>query len=176
VTPGRIRSFDLSPDRLGVYGASYGGFASLCCMTRLPEYWRAGVGECGGPDLVEKARTVPSTWRRRTADWIGDVTDPADRERLRQASPATYADQIRAPLLLIHGTNDTRVAIGPTDAFHARLVELGKTVTYRRIDGAGRSQPQHCHNVFRTWQVRWGRANGSRVPWVGRRVRVRESR
>lgn len=125
------------PDRLGVYGASYGGFASLCCMTRLPEYWRAGVSECGVPDLVEDARTLPPTWRRRAADWIGDVNDPADHERLRQASPVTYADQIRAPLLLIHGTNDTRVAIGPTDAFHARLVELGKTVTYRRIDGAG---------------------------------------
>jgi dipeptidyl aminopeptidase/acylaminoacyl peptidase len=125
------------PDRLGVYGASYGGFASLCCMTRLPEYWRAGVSECGVPDLVEDARTLPPTWRRRVADWIGDVNDPADRERLRQASPVTYADQIHAPLLLIHGTNDTRVAIGPTDAFHARLVEMGKTVTYRRIAGAG---------------------------------------
>jgi dipeptidyl aminopeptidase/acylaminoacyl peptidase len=63
------------------------------------------------------------------SDWIGDVNDPADRERLRQASPVTHADQIRAPLLLIHGTNDTRVTIGPTDAFHARLIELGKTVT-----------------------------------------------
>jgi len=125
------------PDRLGVYGASYGGFASLSCMTRLPEYWRAGVSECGVADQVEDARTLPPTWRRRVVDWIGDVDDPADRERLRQASPITHVDQVRAPLLLIHGTNDTRVAIGTTDAFHARLTELGKPVTYRRIDGAG---------------------------------------
>lgn len=125
------------PDRLGVYGASYGGFASLSCMTRLPEYWRAGVSECGVADQVEDARNLPPTWRRRVVDWIGDVDDPADAERLRQASPITHVDQVRAPLLLIHGTNDTRVAIGTTDAFHARLVELGKPVTYRRLDGAG---------------------------------------
>lgn len=130
------------PDRLGVYGASYGGFASLSCLTRLPEYWRAGVSECGVADLVEDARTLPPTWRRRAVAWIGDVDDPADLERLRQASPITHADQIRAPLLLIHGTNDTRVAIGPTDAFHARLIELGKPVTYRRIDGAGHNIAQ----------------------------------
>jgi dipeptidyl aminopeptidase/acylaminoacyl peptidase len=67
------------PDRLGVYGASCGGFASLCCMTRLPEYWRAGVSECGGPDLVEKARTLPPTWRRRAADRIGSATSPTPR-------------------------------------------------------------------------------------------------
>jgi dipeptidyl aminopeptidase/acylaminoacyl peptidase len=107
------------PDRLGVYGASYGGFASLCCMTRLPEYWRAGVSECGVADLVEDARNMPPTWRRRIVDWIGDVDDPADRQRLIQASPLAHVDQLRAPLLLIHGTNDTRVGIGPTDALHA---------------------------------------------------------
>lgn len=125
------------PDRLGVYGASYGGFASLSCLTRLPEYWRAGVSECGVADQIEDARNLPPTWRRRVVDWIGDVDNPADRQRLVQASPITHVAQVRAPVLLIHGTNDTRVAIGTTDAFHARLVELGKPVTYRRIDGAG---------------------------------------
>ena len=136
MTPGRIRSFDLSPDGTRMLVKADGSGPPQPWIVPL-DGSRAGVSECGGPDLVEDARTLPPTWRRRAADWIGDVDDPADCERLRQASPAAHADQIRAPLLLIHGTNDTRVAIGPTDAFHARLVELGKPVTYWRVDGAG---------------------------------------
>ena len=125
------------PGRLAVYGASYGGFAALCCLTMLPEYWRAGVSESGSSDQVEDVRTLPPSWRRRARDWIGDIDDPADRERLRQASPITYADRVRAPVLLLHGTNDTNVAVESSDALYARLTELGRPVHYERIDGAG---------------------------------------
>jgi dipeptidyl aminopeptidase/acylaminoacyl peptidase len=124
------------PDRLGVYGASYGGFASLSCLTRLPEYWRAGVAECAVSDLVADLRSLPPTWRRGR-DWIGDLSDPDDVRRLVHASPITHAEGVCAPVLLIHGTNDTRVSIEAIDAFYARLTELGKDVAYQRIDGAG---------------------------------------
>jgi dipeptidyl aminopeptidase/acylaminoacyl peptidase len=124
-------------DRIGVYGASYGGFASLSCLTRLPQYWRAGVAECAVSDLVQDVRNMPPAWQRRARDWVGDVSDPDELRRLRQASPVTHADGIRAPVLLVHGTNDTRVSITTCDDLYARLTELGKTVTYNRIDGAG---------------------------------------
>jgi dipeptidyl aminopeptidase/acylaminoacyl peptidase len=123
--------------RLGVYGASYGGFSSLNCLTRLPEYWRAGVAECPVSDLVAGLRSLPPTWRRRGRAWIGDLGDPDDVRRLVHASPMTHAERVRAPMLLIHGTNDTRVPIASTDAFYRRLTDLGKAVAYERIDGAG---------------------------------------
>ncbi|MGH3289112.1 MAG: alpha/beta hydrolase family protein [Streptosporangiaceae bacterium] len=125
------------PDRIGVYGASYGGLASLSCLTRLPEYWRAGVAECPVSDLVENVRGLLPAWQRRAKDLVGDVNDADDLRRLRQASPVTHAERVRAPILLIHGTNDTRVSINTSDALYTRLTELGKTVTYKRIDGAG---------------------------------------
>jgi acetyl esterase/lipase len=125
------------PDRLAVLGGSYGGFAALCCLTMLPQYWRAGVSECGSCDQVEDIRTMPPIWRRRANDWMGNVDDPEDHKRLVQASPITHVDQVRAPVLLVHGTNDTNVDIAFSDTFHARLTELGKPVDYLRIDGAG---------------------------------------
>jgi dipeptidyl aminopeptidase/acylaminoacyl peptidase len=124
-------------DRIGVYGASYGGFASLSCLTRLPEYWRAGVSECGVCDLVADIKAFPPTWRRRSKEWIGDIDDPRDRQRLTEASPIAHVDGLRAPLLLVHGSNDTRVSIESSDTLYARLTELGRDVTYERIDGAG---------------------------------------
>lgn len=129
-------------DRLGVYGASYGGFAALSCLTRLPEYWRAGVSECGVSDLVDDARHLPPTWRRRARDWIGDLDDPDDVRRLTGASPLSHVDQVRAAVLLIHGTNDTRVSVASSDQFYQRLTELGRPVRYERLDGAGHQTSQ----------------------------------
>jgi dipeptidyl aminopeptidase/acylaminoacyl peptidase len=127
----------IDSNRLAVYGVSYGGFAALSCLTRLPEYWRAGVCESGVVDLLDFVRTMPPTWRVRAREWVGDADDVTGRERLRDASPAENAELIEAPLLLVHGSNDARAAIECTDRLHRRLVECGKPVTYDRIDGAG---------------------------------------
>jgi dipeptidyl aminopeptidase/acylaminoacyl peptidase len=127
----------IDSNRLAVYGVSYGGFAALSCLTRLPEYWRAGVCESGVVDLLDFVRTMPPTWRVRAREWVGDADDVTERERLRDASPVENAEQIEAPLLLVHGSNDARAAIECTDRLHRQLVECGKPVTYDRIDGAG---------------------------------------
>jgi dienelactone hydrolase len=124
-------------DRLGVMGASYGGFAALSCLSRLPDLWRAGVSVCGPPDLVLDVRTFPPTWKRRAADWVGDPDDPADAAMLTERSPLQHVANIRAPLLLIHGENDTNVAIEGADLLYQRLVELGRPVRFLRVAGEG---------------------------------------
>ncbi len=91
-----------------------------------------------------RTRNLPPTWRRRVRDWIGDIDDPADLRRLAQASPLSHVDRVRARVLLIHGTNDTRVGVQSSDRFYARLVELGRIVRYERIEGAG-------HDVGLVW-------------------------
>src|SRR5690606_946879 len=42
----------VDPDRIGVFGGSYGGFATLSCVTRLPDYWAAAVDIVGASNLV----------------------------------------------------------------------------------------------------------------------------
>ena len=49
--------------RLGVFGGSFGGFATLSCVSRLPEYWAAAVDIVGPSNLVTFAKAVPPTWR-----------------------------------------------------------------------------------------------------------------
>jgi dipeptidyl aminopeptidase/acylaminoacyl peptidase len=131
-----LRGLDWAdPGRLGVFGGSYGGFAVLCCLARMPEAWRVGVDLFGPGDLIDDARTVPPHWRHRVRGWLGDPDD--DATALRAGSPLDYADRITAPLLVVHGANDTRVSPTASDAVVARLRELDRKVEYVRLEGEG---------------------------------------
>lgn len=121
--------------RLGVYGGSYGGFATLSAVTRLPRYWAAAVDVVGPSNLVTFARSVPPTWRRFMKQWVGDPEE--DREMLIERSPITYVDQVQAPLLVLQGQNDPRVVKAESDQMVQRLRELGKTVEYEVFEDEG---------------------------------------
>ena len=122
-------------DRMGVVGGSYGGFACLTCVTRLPEYWAVGVDIFGPSNLVTAARAVPPTWKRLMAKWVGDPD--TEQEFLLERSPITYIEDIRAPLLVIQGATDPRVVKGESDQIVERLRELGREVAYEVFEDEG---------------------------------------
>ena len=131
-----LRGLDwVDPDRLGVYGGSFGGFATLSCVSRLPEYWAAAVDIVGPSNLVTFAKAVPPTWRRMMAKWVGDPETEVDF--LMGRSPITYVDQIRAPLFVIQGANDPRVVQGESDQIVARLRDRGVDVRYDVYEDEG---------------------------------------
>lgn len=115
-------------DRIAVYGGSFGGFATLSCVSRLPEYWAAAVDIVGPSNLVTFAKAVPPTWRRLMAQWVGDPETEA--AFLMERSPITYVDQITAPLFVIQGANDPRVVKPESDQIVERLRERGVEVRY----------------------------------------------
>ncbi|HEY1486786.1 MAG TPA: S9 family peptidase [Micromonosporaceae bacterium] len=115
-------------DRIGVFGGSYGGFATLSCLSRLPEYFACGVDIVGPSNLVTLAKSVPPTWRAMMADWVGDPETEADF--LLSRSPITYADQIVAPLFVIQGANDPRVNKAESDGIVEALRSRGVEVRY----------------------------------------------
>ncbi|RKT54313.1 S9 family peptidase [Saccharothrix australiensis] len=123
--------------RLGVHGASYGGFAALSCASRLPDRWRAAVSECGTSDLVTDVLDLPPTWRKRSKEWIGDPDDPADLARLTERSPLGNAHRVRVPVLFLHGENDTRVKPEESERMYRRLRELGKPARLELHPGVG---------------------------------------
>ena len=121
--------------RLGVYGGSYGGFATLTCVTRLPDYWAAAVDVVGPSNLVTFAKAVPPTWRRFMDAWVGNPETEADF--LLERSPITYVDNVRAPLLVMQGANDPRVVKPESDQMVERLRELGREVEYEVFEDEG---------------------------------------
>ena len=126
---------DFDPKRLGVYGGSYGGFACLTCVTRLPEYWCCAVDIFGPSNLVTMLENDPPNWRRWNKLWIGDLD--TDREKLTARSPITYVENVRCPLLVIQGDNDPRVPREESDQMVERLRTLGRPVDYITFEGEG---------------------------------------
>lgn len=122
-------------DRIGVYGASFGGFATLSCISRLPDYWAAAVDLVGPSNLVTFAKAVPPTWRRIMAQWVGDPEMEVDF--LMSRSPITYVDHIRTPLFVIQGANDPRVVKSESDQIVKRLRERGVDVRYDVYEDEG---------------------------------------
>jgi dipeptidyl aminopeptidase/acylaminoacyl peptidase len=108
--------------RIGVFGASFGGFATLGCITRLPQYnWKAAVDIVGPSNLVTFAKSVPEHWKRFMGELVGD---PEKEESfLKERSPITYVDKISANLLIIRGANDPRVVKNESD----QTVDLCRT-------------------------------------------------
>ena len=131
-----LRGIDwVDGERLGVYGGSFGGFATLSCVSRLPDYWAAAVDIVGPSNLVTFATAVPPTWRRLMASWVGDPD--TEQDFLLERSPITYVDQIRAPLFVIQGANDPRVVKPESDQIVQRLRERGVDVRYDVYEDEG---------------------------------------
>ena len=136
-------------DRLGVFGGSYGGFAVLSCVSRLPEYWAAAVDIVGPSNLVTFAKAVPPTWRRFMAQWVGDPETEADF--LMERSPITYVDQIRAPLFVIQGAKDPRVVKAESDQIVERLRARDVAVRYDIYEDEGHGFTKR-ENELRAWR------------------------
>jgi dipeptidyl aminopeptidase/acylaminoacyl peptidase len=122
---------------IAVYGMSYGGFASLSCMTRLPGLWAGGVVVCGMSDLVTLARSMPPDWASIVAVMFGDLGDPGTVAELRRRSPLTYAGQISAPLLVLQGANDPRVPRAEADQIVTAARDNGADVRYEVFENEG---------------------------------------
>lgn len=113
----------LDPDRSSLWGGSYGGYMVLAGVTMQPELWAAGVDIVGMSSLVTFLENT-SAYRRAYREREYGRLD-TDREFLIKASPITYLDQLRAPLFVIHGTNDPRVPLSEAEQITAALAERG---------------------------------------------------
>lgn len=119
---------DFDRTRLAVHGGSYGGFAALMCVSRMPDRWRCGVDVCGWGDLVLALQTKEPNWKRFMERWVGKL--PEDEEKLRLRSPITYIHNVRCPMLILQGEKDTRVAKIASDQVVEGLRAAGASVEY----------------------------------------------
>ncbi|OMC01861.1 peptidase S9 [Mycolicibacterium fortuitum] len=112
-------------DRLACTGWSYGGYLTQAALAFHPELFVAGISICGMSDL--------NSFYHTTEPWIAAASYPeyghpvADRDLLERLSPLPRADQVIAPLLLVHGGNDTNVLPDESRQMYDALTALGRT-------------------------------------------------
>jgi dipeptidyl aminopeptidase/acylaminoacyl peptidase len=127
-------------ERIGIFGASYGGYATLAGLAFTPELYAAGVSYVGPSNLITLLDALPPYWipiQQMFLQRVGDPNDRAERERLIYQSPLFYADHIEAPLMIIHGEKDSRVRQAESDQIVVALRESGHDVQYLLAEDEG---------------------------------------
>ncbi|MHA2504383.1 MAG: prolyl oligopeptidase family serine peptidase [Candidatus Kariarchaeaceae archaeon] len=115
----------VDPDRVAVFGGSYGGYATLVCVTKSPDLWAAGCAWIPVSHLKNMYELSNDMFKWFLRMQMGDPVK--DAELWEQSSPLNYAENITAPLMLVHGKNDPRCPVEESRNMVSRLKELGKT-------------------------------------------------
>ena len=107
----------VDPERLGIWGWSYGGYMTLYALTHAPEVFKAGVA--GAP--VTDWTSYDTIYTER---YMG--TPQGNPQGYETSSPLKKAGELRAELLIIHGSADDNVHLANTLAFVAELIKAGR--------------------------------------------------
>jgi dipeptidyl aminopeptidase/acylaminoacyl peptidase len=130
-------------NRVCLYGASYGGYATLQGLVREPDLFKCGIPFVAVSDLPEVLTSNESDTNMDTkVDYsisqYKEIGDPSkDRELLRSVSPAYNAKRIKAPVLLAMGQIDKRVPLIHGTRMRDALQEAGVKVDYVVYSGEG---------------------------------------
>nr|WP_053000138.1 S9 family peptidase [Sphingomonas sp. Y57] len=119
------------PDRLGVWGASHGGFAT-CWLVSHTDRFKAGVAESAATNFVSLyyLSDAPELFVKELGGRPDQVPDI-----YRSRSPLTYAHKCTTPTLMLHGEEDLRCPIAEAEQFFRALKDVGCTTELVRVAG-----------------------------------------
>ncbi len=123
------------PGRIACMGRSYGGYLTRAALVWHPSLFAAGVDVCGMSNF--------DTFYRYTEPWISadavsEYGDPVTDSALLQAlSPIHRMDALKAPLLVVHGAQDTNVPVHEAEQVVSVLAERGVEHRFLLFEGEG---------------------------------------
>jgi len=128
----------VNPDKIAIYGGSYGGYATLAGLTFTPDLYTCGVDYVGVSNLFTFLNTIPPYWKPMLDMMYEMVGDPkADSTLLVSASPVFHVDKIKVPLFIAQGANDPRVNKDESDQVVEALKKRGVETEYMVKDNEG---------------------------------------
>ncbi|MCP4179227.1 MAG: S9 family peptidase, partial [bacterium] len=123
----------IDENKIGIYGGSYGGLATLQSLIKTPDLYICGVDYVGPSNLFTFFESLPSYMKPRMKMLYEAWYDPnsaEEREIMKEVSPALNAEKINNSLFVIQGANDPRVNINESDQIVRNLRKRGFDVPY----------------------------------------------
>lgn len=130
---------EVNASKVGVYGASYGGYMVLASLAHYPTRIRAGVDVVGIANFVTFLENTSEYRRDLRRVEYGDERDPTMRAKLQAISPAHQVKSMQSALLVAHGANDPRVPASEAEQIVRAVRDQGHPVWYMlaRNEGHG---------------------------------------
>jgi dipeptidyl aminopeptidase/acylaminoacyl peptidase len=139
------------PDAIFLTGWSYGGYNTLMGLGRWPDLWAGGMAGIAISDWTMMYEDSADSLKGYQVALFGG-TPQEKPEQYRISSPITYAENVKAPVLIIQGRNDTRTPARPIQVYEQKLKELGKSIEVHWFDaghtGAGIEQDIRNHELM----------------------------
>jgi len=136
------------PRKIGVMGGSYGGYMTMAALTEFPDLFAAGADLFG---IVNFA-----TFFAHSEPWMAAIStteygDPkTQKDLLDRLSPIRRVDRIKAPLIVLHGANDTNVPVVEAEQIVAALKKRGLPVEYVLFPDEGHGWRKTANRITST--------------------------
>ncbi len=138
-----VESYGIDPERIGIYGGSYGGFITLMALFTEPDIFAAGAA----------LRSV-TDWAHYNHGYTSNILNIpyVDSTAYRRSSPIYFAEGLKGALLMCHGMIDTNVHFQDVVRLAQRLIELGKEnweLAVYPLEGHGFREPSSWTDEYK---------------------------
>ncbi len=140
----------VDPKRVGIFGGSYGGYATLAGVAFTPDVYAAAVAYVAPSNLITLLDAIPPYWeagRKQMYTRMADPTTPDGKALLVAESPLTQAKAIVTPLMVVQGKNDPRVNVRESNQIVAAVRDNGKPVEYLVAPDEGHGFARPINNL-----------------------------
>lgn len=139
-----------------IYGASYGGYATLMGLVKTPKLFSCGIDYAGVSDLNTLYKDIKTnnsvSGQGALVNWFHwAVGDPGEnKERFYETSPINHVEKIQAPLLIVHGVFDPIVPVEHSRRLVGKLKSAGKEFEYqeKRYEAHGFRTPANQVDLY----------------------------
>jgi acetyl esterase/lipase len=112
-----VENLGINPEKVGMYGGSYGGFITLMALLTKPNEFKSGAA----------LRSV-TDWAHYNHGYTGNILNfpETDPDAYKKSSPIYFAENLQGNLLMLHGMVDNNVEYKDVVRLSQRFIELGK--------------------------------------------------
>lgn len=141
-------------NKIAIYGASHGGYATLMGLVKTPDLYTCGVDYVGVSSIFTFFESFPEYWKPykdMVKEIWYDLDNPEEREIAKEVSPVFQLDKIKKPLFVVQGANDPRVKIAESDQIVVALRNKGFEVPYmvKYDEGHGFSKEENSIDFYK---------------------------